>query len=420
MRPLRRPGSGRRRPRSPEARALVAQTGGGLTRRALLGTAGVAGVGVALNACAPPAPPSGATATLELPTDVSAENPVVKWANWTAYMDIDEETQEHPTLNAFTERTGIAVEYSEDIDDNDTYFAKVMPQLRAGQSIDRDLFTPTDWMAARLIREQLVQPIDLMSLPHVVSNMLDPLRTVSFDPGRRNSVTWQSGFAGLGYNRRKVGRELKSLDDLWTDDLLGKVVVLSEFRDTVGIVMQSQGIDISSGWGQAEFETAVEFIETKIDEGFIRKVKGNAYLEDLTAGSAYAGITWSGDIFSLAWDTGDDSWTFTIPESGGTLWSDNLLVPITSDRQANAHKIMDYYYEPEVAAEVAAFVNFVCPVKGAQEEMERIDPDLAASPFIFPSEKFIADNNIQGFRALSAEEDGEFSKIWSDRVILGS
>ncbi|MGN0063706.1 MAG: extracellular solute-binding protein [Nocardioides sp.] len=416
MNPLR----GRRRPASPEARAIIQASGGALSRRALLGTAGAVGAGVALGACAPPKPPAtGGLAALDLPKDVSATDKVVKWANWTAYMDIDEETQKHPTLEAFTKRTGIKVEYFEDIDDNDTYFSKITPQLRAGQSIDRDIFTPTDWMAGRVIREQLCQPLDLMSLPHVVSNMLDPLRQVSFDPGRRQSVTWQSGFAGIGYNRKKVGRELKSLDDLWTDDLKGKVVVLSEFRDTIGIVMQSQGVDIESDWGRTEFENAVEFVEQKIDEGYIRRVKGNAYLEDLAAGTAYAGITWSGDIFTLAWDTGDDAWTFTIPESGGTLWSDNMMVPITSNRQANAHKVIDYYYEPAVAAEVAAFVNYVCPVKGAQEEMMKIDPELAESPFIFPSEQFIADSNIQGFRALSADDDSAFAKLWSDRVILG-
>jgi spermidine/putrescine transport system substrate-binding protein len=416
MNPLR---GRRKRPLSPEAAAVVSTMNGPLSRRALLGSAGAIGAGVALSACAPPKPPSGGLAVLDLPQDISATDKVVKWANWTAYMDIDEKTKKHPTLEAFMKRTGITVEYFEDIDDNDTYFSKINPQLRAGQSIDRDIFTPTDWMAARVIRDQSCQPLDLMRLPNVVTNLLDPLKEVSFDPGRRNSVTWQTGFAGIGYNRAKVGRELKSLDDLWTDDLKGKVVVLSEFRDTVGIVMQSQGVDIESDWGRTEFESAIDFIEKKIDEGYIRKVKGNAYLEDLASGSAYAGITWSGDIFSLAWDTGDDNWTFTIPESGGTLWSDNMMIPITSNRQANAHKVIDYYYEPAVAAEVAAFVNFVCPVKGAQEEMMKIDPELAASPFIFPTAEYIADNNLQGFRALSANDDSDFAKLWSDRIILG-
>ena len=379
----------------------------------------MAGAGIALAGCAPPEPPSGSggLTSLDLPTDVSDTEKIVKWANWTAYLDMNGKETKSPTLEAFMEQTGIQVSYTEDVDDNDSYYAKVAPQLRAGQSIDRDIFTLTDWMSGRVIRDQLCQPLELIQLPNVVGNLLQPLKDVSFDPGRNYSVTWQSGFAGIGYNRDKVGRELKSLDDLWADDLKGRIVVLSEFRDTAGLVMQSQGVDIDSDWGRAEFESALDFIEQKIEEGYIRKVKGNSYMEDLTSGNAVAGITWSGDIFVLAYDTGDPAWTFTIPESGGTLWSDNLMVPITSTHRSNAQKLMDYYYDPAVAAQVAAWVNYVCPVEGAQAEMEKIDPELAESPWIFPTAEFIADSNIQQFRALDADEDIEYADLWSTKVM---
>ena len=407
-----------RRALSPPAAAVAAAATGGLSRRALLGT-GVAGAGIALAGCAPPEPPSGSggLTSLDLPTDVSDTEKIVKWANWTAYLDMNGKETKSPTLEAFMEQTGIQVSYTEDVDDNDSYYAKVAPQLRAGQSIDRDIFTLTDWMSGRVIRDQLCQPLELIQLPNVVGNLLQPLKDVSFDPGRNYSVTWQSGFAGIGYNRDKVGRELKSLDDLWTDDLKGRIVVLSEFRDTAGLVMQSQGVDIDSDWGRAEFESALDFIEQKIEEGYIRKVKGNSYMEDLTSGNAVAGITWSGDIFVLAYDTDDPNWTFTIPESGGTLWSDNMMVPITSTHRRNAQRLMDYYYDPVVAAQVAAWVNYVCPVDGAQAEMEKIDPDLAESPFIFPTADYIADNNIQAFRVLDADEDIEFADLWSTKVM---
>ena len=407
-----------RRALSPPAAAVAAAATGGLSRRALLGT-GVAGAGIALAGCAPPEPPSGSggLTSLDLPTDVSDTEKIVKWANWTAYLDMNGKETKSPTLEAFMEQTGIEVSYTEDVDDNDSYYAKVAPQLRAGQSIDRDIFTLTDWMSGRVIRDQLCQPLELIQLPNVVGNLLQPLKDVSFDPGRNYSVTWQSGFAGIGYNRDKVGRELKSLDDLWADDLKGRIVVLSEFRDTAGLVMQSQGVDIDSDWGRAEFESALDFIEQKIEEGYIRKVKGNSYMEDLTSGNAVAGITWSGDIFVLAYDTGDPAWTFTIPESGGTLWSDNLMVPITSTHRSNAQKLMDYYYDPAVAAQVAAWVNYVCPVEGAQAEMEKIDPELAESPWIFPTAEFIADSNIQQFRALDADEDIEYADLWSTKVM---
>ena len=406
-----------RRPLSPAAAAVAQAAGGGLSRRALLGSGVAASAGLALTGCAPPEPPTGGPAALELPEDLSDSEKTIKWSNWTAYLDVNTKETKSPTLSAFMEQSGIEVSYFEDIDDNDSYYAKVAPQLRAGQSIDRDIFTLTDWMASRVIRDQLCQPVELIQMPNVVQNMLQPLKDASFDPGRNNSITWQSGFAGIGYNRDTVGRELKTLDDLWTDDLKGRIVVLSEFRDTAALVMQNQGVDIESDWGSAEFENAVAFIEQKIDEGYIRKVKGNSYMEDLTSGNAVAGITWSGDIFVLGYDTGDPSWTFTIPESGGTLWSDNLMVPITSTHRRNAQKLMDYYYDPAVAAELAAWVNYVCPVVGAQAEMEKIDPELAESPWIFPTTEFIAERNIQQFRVLSAEEDIEYADMWSTRVM---
>jgi len=403
----------RRPPADPMIRGLIrAARSTDLSRRSLLGTAALGGAAATLAACAPPAPPAGGVAALELPKDVSATEKIVRWANWTAYLDYDENTKKYPTLEQFIKDTGIDATYSEDIEDNDSYFNKVAPQLRAGQDIGRDIFVFTDWMANRVIRERLCQPLDLIRMPNA-SNLLDSLKDVSFDPGRQNSLTWQSGFAGLGYDKTKVSKELKSINDLWTDELKGRIVVLSEFRDTVGVIMQSQGVDISSPkWGDAEFEKAVAEIERRMSEGYIRRIKGNSYLEDLKSGNAVAGIVWSGDLFVLRSETGNDNWQFNIPDSGGTLWSDNMMIPITSPHRANAQTLMNFYYQPEIAAQVAAFVNYVCPVVGAQEILAKTDPKLAASPFIFPSVQYIKDNNVQGFRALTPEEDAKYSARW--------
>ena len=401
----------RRPPADPLVRDLVvAAQRSAVSRRQLLGGVGLGLGATALTACAPPPPPATAQA-LKLPTDVSTTDKVVRWANWTAYLDYDEETKQYPSLQGFIERTGFEATYSEDIEDNDAYYNKIRPQLIAGQDIGRDIFTFTDWMANRVIREQMCQPLELIRIPNA-NNMLEPLKDVSFDPGRTHSLTWQSGFAGIGYNKAKVGRELKSLDDLWADDLKGKVTVLSEFRDTVGCILLQQGVDISQPIGKAEFEKAVAEVEKRMKDGNIRRIKGNSYIEDLKTGNAVAGIVWSGDLFILRAETEDPNWEFVIPESGGTLWSDNLMVPITSTHRRNAEELMNYYYEPEVAAQVAAYVNYVSPVKGAKEVLAQTDPELAESPFIFPSEEYIAENNIKGFSALSAEDDADFSAIW--------
>ncbi|GAB4076770.1 ABC transporter substrate-binding protein [Nostocoides australiense] len=403
-------------PSDPAVRALIRSArASSLSRRSLLSASAMGAGAAALTACAPPKPPAGGVAAVKLPTDVSATEKVVNWANWTAYLDMDDEGKTYPTLEAFIKETGIKATYTEDIDDNDSYVSKVRPQLEAKQDIGKDIITLTDWMANRMIRDQLVQPLELIQMPNA-GNLLPPLKEVSFDPGRNYSLTWQSGFAGIGYDKERVGKELKTLDDLFTPELRGKVVVLSEMRDTLGLIMQWQGVDIAGNWGKPEYDKAIEKFNQLVSDGYIRRIKGNSYLNDLKSGNALAGIVWSGDLFILRAETENDNWEFTIPESGGTLWSDNMMVPITSTHRRNAETLMNYYYDPKVAAEVAAWVNYVCPVVGAKQEMEKIDQELAQSPFIFPSEDYLTKNNIQGFRALTAQEDADYSAEWAKVV----
>jgi spermidine/putrescine transport system substrate-binding protein len=410
------PSTPRRVPADPAVRELLAAARRAeLSRRHLLSAAGGLGVAAALAACAPPAPPAGGQASVTLPTDVSSTDKVVRWANWTAYLDMDDAGKTYPTLDAFIKKTGIKATYSEDIDDNDSYVSKVKPQLQAKQDIGKDIITLTDWMANRLIREGLVQPLELIQMPNA-GNLRASLKDVSFDPGRTHSLTWQSGFAGIGYNKAKVGRDLKSLDDLWAPDLKGRVVVLSEMRDTVGLIMQQQGVDISGRFTKDQVQRAMDEVSKRVGDGNIRRIKGNAYLEDLKSGNGVAGIVWSGDLFVLRAETEDENWEFVLPDSGGTLWSDNMMVPITSTHRRNAEILMNYYYDPAVAAQVAAWVNYVCPVEGAQAEMEKIDPELAKSPFIFPSEAYIKEHRVQGFRALDAKEDADYSAMWAKVV----
>jgi spermidine/putrescine transport system substrate-binding protein len=382
-----------------------------LSRRALLRGAGGAGVAAALAACG-----TGDTGTSagpqETAEDRSASEKVVRWANWPAYLDYDDDSKTYPTLEKFQDETGLEATYAEDIDDNDSYYGKIQGQLRNGQDIGKDVITLTDWMAGRLIRQGYVQELDKSNIPNA-GNLNAKLQDVDFDPGRKFSMTWQSGYAGIGYRRDKVGRELRTLDDLWAPDLKGKVVVLSEMRDTVGLIMMSQGVDISSQFSEDDFMKALDVLQQHVDSGQIRQVKGNSYLEDLRSGNAVAAIGWSGDILLARFEEEDPNYTFTIPETGGTLWSDNLMVPIGSPHKTNAEKLIDFYYDPAIAAEVAAYVNYICPVEGAKAEMEKIDPSLVDSPLIFPTEEDLA--KVSVFRGLTPDEEityaEEFQKV---------
>jgi spermidine/putrescine transport system substrate-binding protein len=380
-----------------------------LSRRSVLRGAGGVGVAAALAACGT----GDTTGTTDKPAatvkDKSATEKIVRWANWPAYLDYDEKTKKYPTLEKFQQQTGIKATYAEDIDDNDSYYGKIQGQLKNGDDIGKDVITMTDWMAGRLIRQNYVQKLDLANIPNA-KNLNPKLQDVDFDPGRAHSLTWQSGYAGIGYRKDKVGRELKTLDDLWAPDLKGKIVVLSEMRDTVGLIMLAQGVDISKEFTEDQFNTALDVLQKQVDSGQIRQVKGNSYLEDLRSGNAIAAIAWSGDILLAQFEEEDPNYTFTLPDTGGTLWSDNLMVPIGSPHKANAEKLFDFYYEPAIAAEVAAYVNYICPVEGAKAEMEKIDPSLVDSPLIFPTEADLA--NVKVFHSLTPDEETTYSEAF--------
>jgi spermidine/putrescine transport system substrate-binding protein len=392
-----------RLPEDPRLRRLVSAQ---LSRRNMLMGTGALTLAGLLAACGTGG--SGTPAAGGSPTaaaDRSDSDKVVNWANWTLYLDYDDKAQAYPSLEAFSKASGIKANYSEDIDGNDTYFGKVQAQLAAGQDIGQDIITLTDWMAARLIRLGYTQELDLANIPNS-KNLLETLRNVDFDPGRKHSLTWQSGFAGIAWNKQALPGGLRTVADLWKPELKGRVEVLDEMRDTMGLLMLDNGVDISGQWGTAEFDSALDVLSKQIADGQIRQVKGNSYKEDLISGDALAVIAWSGDITQLNFEEGD-KWEFALPDAGGTLWSDNLMVPIGSPHKANAEALMDYYYEPENAAAVAAYVNYICPVEGAREAMEAIDPKLVDNPLIFPTEDFLANAHV--LRTLSADEETDFS-----------
>jgi len=389
-------------PEDPMVRGLIkAARAAQVSRRGLLlGTAGTIGAAstLSLAACAP--------------TGGNAKN--IVWANWAAYIDEDD-AGNYPTLDRFEDESGIRVTYQIDVDDNNSYYAKVKDQLALGQDIGADTVCLTDWMVSRLIRFGYVQELDKTAIPNS-KNLLASLQDPGFDPGRTFSLPWQGGFAGLCWNKELYPKGLKNVSDLWDPELKGRVGVLSEMRDTIGLILAEQGVDISSDFTATQFETAVELFREQVESGQIRNIKGNSYLEDLKSEDTIAAIVWSGDVTVINAEAGD-KWEFIIPEAGGTLWNDNFVIPIGSTKQASVHELINYYYQPDVAAEVAAWVNYITPIEGAQAEAAKIDPALAENQLIFPNAETLATAKV--FRALSADEEQSFGDLFQS-VLLGA
>ncbi|GGS88241.1 polyamine ABC transporter substrate-binding protein [Streptomyces cinerochromogenes] len=380
-----------------------------LTRRSLLrasagGALAAGGLG-ALSGCGIPA--AGKTQGGTSAQDHSAREKVVNFSNWTEYIDVDDSGKHHPTLETFRRRTGITVNYTEDINDNNEFFGKIKPQLAAGQDTGRDIIVLTDWLAARLIRLGWVQKLDPSHLPHAYTNLSPQFRNPDWDPGRAYSYPWQGISTVIAYNKKALdGIEVKSVSDLLDNPRLkGRVGFLSEMRDSVGMTLLDMGKD-PARFTDDDFDAAIARLQKAVDKGQIRRFTGNDYTSDLTKGDFAACIAWAGDVVQLKADSPDVD--FVIPDSGYVTSTDNMCVPNRARHKTNAERLIDFFYEPEQAAALAAYINYVTPVDGVKPYLAKIDKDAADNPLIVPDKAMQAKSHA--FRSLSQKEETAYEE----------
>jgi spermidine/putrescine transport system substrate-binding protein len=383
-----------------------------ITRRQLLRRAAAGGAALSLPsllaACGGGGGIGGATAPTGGTTGVRKElADTLVFANWPAY--IDKKGSSRPSLDQFTQKTGVKVKYIQEVNDNEEWFGKYQAQLSQGQDIDRDLTVLTDWMAARMIRFGYVEKKDKSAIPNE-KNLTPTLRHPTWDPNREYSLPWQSGMTGIAYNPKFTGGPVTSIEQLFTDSKLkGKVTCLTEMPDTIGLIMQANGDDPTKVEPDA-FDRAIETLKSA--SGQIRQFTGNEYLKLFPDGSVWAGMTWSGDVAQLQTDTPGLQWV--IPDDGGMIWNDNMLIPTGGDVYT-ASTYMNFVYDPKIAAEIEAWVNYICPVVGAREELLKIDPKIAKNVLIFPTDEMLA--KVKLFDAEAADNPDFKEKFQS---VLGA
>jgi spermidine/putrescine transport system substrate-binding protein len=384
-----------------------------VSRRGFLRGAGLAGLGLGaptlLSACGTKA--AKQTADSCVSRDLSSSQKTLHFSNWPLYLDEakvkrgGKKVTIFPTLEKFQKQSGIKVDYVSDVNDNSEFFGIVRNQLAACQSTGRDIMTLTDWMAARMVDLGWLQKLDKGKLPDVEANLVTTLKSPAWDKNRDYSVPWQSGLTGIAYNA-KLTKEVRSFDELLTrKDLKGKVSLLSEMHDTMLFMLLLDGADPEK-FTADQFGAAVDRLKKATDGGQIRAFTGNEYAQDLAKGNIVACEAWSGDVIQLQFENPDIK--FVAPEEGVALWSDNMLVPNKAEHKANAEKLMNFYYDPEVAATLAAWVNYICPVQGAKQAMEKIDSSLVDNKLIFPDEATLS--NAKDFMGLDQKTEQKYQK----------
>ena len=314
-------------------------------------------------------------------------------SNWTGYID-------PRSVAVFEKQTGIGVEYSEDINDNNEWFAKNQLVLAKGDSIGRDAVVLDDWIANRLInRLKWAEPF----APGVLqnrANLLPELSNPSHDPGRRFSLPWAVGLTGIAYNRSVTKRDIRSLDDFLALD--SPTAVLSEMRDTVGLMMRAQGADVTQPTA-ANAESAFALLEKSVADGAIDAFTGNDYVSDLATGNLGAAFAWSGDVAQITRDNPDVR--FVIPESGGLIWSDNFVIPKGAEHRVNATRWIDFFYDPVNAARLTAYVQYISPVVGVADELAKMGGKAALlinDPLVVPTSGML--DSVANFGILNSSD----------------
>jgi spermidine/putrescine transport system substrate-binding protein len=391
----------------------MAHRSGSLDRRGFLRGAGLAGLAVTapglLAGCGTAGSKQSAKSCVS--KDISATDKTLRFSNWPEYIDVTDNGKQMPTLNAFIKQSGIQVAYNTDINDNEEFFAKVQNQLGDCQTIGRDIITMTDWMAGKMIDLGWIQKLDADKIPNVHQNLISSLKSPGWDPDRQYSVPWQSGLTGIAYNAKYTG-EVKSMKELITRaDLKGKISMLTEMRDTMGFMLKIVGADPEK-FNDDDWANALDELQKAVSAGQFRRFTGNDYVDDLNAGNLVACEAWSGDVIAMQFDNPDIK--FVVPEEGLAIWADNMMVPNKADHKANAEALMNYYYEPEVAAKVSAWVNYICPVEGAKQAMEKVDKSLVDNDLIFPSEEFLAKTFL--FQSLDERTSRKYSTQFSRAI----
>jgi spermidine/putrescine transport system substrate-binding protein len=343
-------------------------------------------------------------------TDLSDQEKQIVFSNWIGYVD-PEKRSDTSTLEKFQEETGITVEYQNgDVNDNETFFAKVAPQLQECRPTGRDVFVVTDYMAARMIELGWIQKLDHSNMPNVDANLIDFLKSPDWDPEREYSVPWQSGMTGICYNA-ELTDPVTSFEELLTrPDLKGKVELLTEMRDTMLFLLLMEGSD-PEDFTADEFTAAIDRLQEIVDGGQIRRFTGNDYVDDMKSGDVHACEAWSGDVINLL---GGGKYKFVQPEEGFAIWTDNMLVPNKAEHKTNVETMMNFYYDPVNAAKLSAWNYYFCPVAGAQEEIAQFDPSAAKSEFIFVDDATLETGYM--FMSLSDTEERDYQRQFNEVI----
>ncbi len=317
-------------------------------------------------------------------------NGQLMFANWPLYIDKKKVNGNitYPSLEKFTQDTGINVTYREAINSNPEFFGKIQPQLQAGQPTGWDIIVITNGdTLSQLLRLNYLVELPADKHPNFDKNASVAVKNPAYDPGNKFTMAWQSGLTAIGWNPALV-KELRpsnptitSIKDLFDPAFKGKVGMFADNADLPCLTMVGMGIDPTTSTPD-QWQQAADLLTKQKTDGIVRQYYTQNYTSALQNGDVALTMGWSGDIYQLNSEGDASGLQFCMPTEGAVIWTDNMCIPNGAADPVDAITYMDYIYQPDVEAAIETYVNYICPVPGAKDV---IDPALASSPLIFPS-----------------------------------
>jgi len=384
----------------PDPRLMSRITSSRASRRRFLGGGAAAAAALALGpsflaACGSDATKSAGPSVTEGPASGS-----LRISNWPLYMA-------DGFVADFQKASGLTVDYKEDFNDNEQWFAKVKEPLSRKQDIGADLVVPTTFMASRIQQLGWLNEITDAGWSNK-KNLREDLLEASVDPGRKFSAPYMSGLVGIAYNKAATGRDIKTIDDMWDPKFKGKVSLFTDSQDALGMLMMSQGNSPAEPNSDA-IKKAVDLVKEQKDKGQIRRFTGNDYADDLAAGNIAIAQAYSGDVVQLQADNPD--LVFVVPESGGTTFVDTMVIPYTTQNQNAAEAWINYVYDRVNYAKLVAFVQYVPVLSDMTDELNKLDPKLASNPLINPPKATL--DMVKGWAPLTDEQTQEYNTLYA-------
>lgn len=335
----------------------------------------------------------------ELYQQFRGQNITLNVYNWGEYI-ADGSEGSADVIREFEMLTGITVHYTT-FASNEEMYAK----LKSGGTYQYDVIVPSDYMIARMIAEDMVEPLNYDNIPN--AQLIGEQYTgLEYDPDDAFSVPYMWGTVGIVYNTLMVGEdvEITSWDALWDEQYIGNILMFSNSRDAFGISLMRLGYSMNST-DPDELAEAAE--QLKLQKQLVQAYVMDEIFNKMEGGEAAVAPYYAGDAITMMDENPDLA--FVIPEEGTNYFVDAMVIPKGSANKEAAELFINYMCEVEVSAANADYIGYSTPIP---EALELLDLDEETLAIAYPDEEVV--ENTEVFRLLPEAVNNQIDRYWTE------